>query len=108
MSANRKLYDIHVLCYEHLVPKYQTLFPSLSNIQFHDCFGTIHRITDRLEGILLMIAEKSTRKSVIFIDSLSMYMLSTLFNTVYRELLNITSPDKCNSIYYFTHQYYDI
>ncbi|XP_022175736.1 elongator complex protein 5 isoform X2 [Myzus persicae] len=98
MSANRKSYDIHVLCYENLVPKYQTLFPSLSNIQYHDCFEILNNCVSPLEEIIIRVAAKSTRKIVIFIDSLSMYMLLNRFNKVYREILDITSSDKFPNI----------
>lgn len=112
ISANRKSYDIHVLCYENLVTKFQTLFPSLSNIQYHDCMFNIMSLNLSLYETVSRIVEKSTRKIVIFIDSLSMYLLFTDFSKVYKELLDVTSSDKCNVIYYFlflmSHEYYNI
>jgi len=100
ISANRKSYDIHVLCYENLVSKHQTLFPSLSNIQYHNCMFNIMSLNLSLFETVSCIVEKSTRKVVILIDSLSMYLLFTDFRKVYKELLDITSSDKCNLIYY--------
>ncbi|KAL5233368.1 hypothetical protein ACI65C_000778 [Semiaphis heraclei] len=47
------------------------------------------------------IVEKSTRKIVIFIDSLSMYLLFTDFRKVYKELLDVTSSDKFLNIVQF-------
>ncbi|CAI6361985.1 unnamed protein product [Macrosiphum euphorbiae] len=94
ISANRKSYDIHVLCYKNLVSQYQTLFPSLSNIQYHDCLINISSLNLSMYKIVSCIVEKSTRKIVILIDSLSMYLLLTGFRKVYKELLDITSSDK--------------
>ncbi|CAH1736554.1 unnamed protein product [Aphis gossypii] len=101
ISANRKSYDIHVLCYEHLVSKYQTLFPSLSNIHYHDCMSNILSLNLSMYETVSSIIEKSTRNIVIFIDSLSMYLLRTAFSKVYKELLDITSSDKFPKIVQF-------
>uniref|UniRef100_A0A2S2NZ92 Elongator complex protein 5 n=1 Tax=Schizaphis graminum TaxID=13262 RepID=A0A2S2NZ92_SCHGA len=98
ISTNRKSYDIHVLCYEHLVSKYQTLFPSLSNIQYHDCMTNILSLNLSMYETVSNIIEKSTRNIVFFIDSLSMYLLRTDFSKVYKELLDITSSDKFPNI----------
>ncbi|NP_001233011.1 uncharacterized protein LOC100572529 [Acyrthosiphon pisum] len=101
ISANRKSHDIHVLCYENLVSKYQTLFPSLSNIQYHDCMINISSLNLSMYETVSCIVEKSTRKIVILIDSLSMYLLLTGFRKVYKELLDITSSDKFPKVVQF-------
>ncbi|XP_060872264.1 elongator complex protein 5 [Metopolophium dirhodum] len=101
ISANRKSHDIHVLCYEHLVSKYQTLFPSLSNIQYHDCMINVSSLSLSMFETVSHIVEKSTRKIVILIDSLSMYLLLTGFRKVYKELLDITSSDKFPKVVQF-------
>ncbi|XP_015373816.1 PREDICTED: elongator complex protein 5 isoform X2 [Diuraphis noxia] len=101
ISVNRKSYDIHVICYENVVSKYQTLFPSLSNIQYHDCMYNIMSLNLSLYETISRIVEKSTKKIVILIDSLSMYLLYTEFRKVYKELLDITSSDKFSSIVQF-------
>lgn len=91
ISENRKSYDIHVLCYEHLVSKYQNLFPSLTNVRFHDCFtNTDLSMYETVKSII----EKSVKNMVVLIDSLSIYLLRTNFSEVYKEILNITSSDK--------------
>lgn len=94
IAQNRKSHDIHVLCYEHLVSKYQNLFPSLSNIQYHDCMTNILSPHLSMYETVTSITDKSTRNVVILIDSLSMYLLRTEFSKVYKEILDITSSEK--------------
>ncbi|KAL4084665.1 hypothetical protein QTP88_027592 [Uroleucon formosanum] len=101
ISANRKSYDIHVLCYENFASKYQTLFPTLSNIQYHDCMKNNSSLNLSMFETVSSIVEKSTRKIVILIDSLSMYLLLTGFRKVYKELLDITSSDKFPKVVQF-------
>lgn len=91
ISQNRKSYDIHVLCYEYLVSKYQKLFPSLPNIQYHDCMTNNLSLNQSMYETVKKIIKKSIKNVVILIDSLSMYLLRTEFNEVYKEILNITS-----------------
>lgn len=93
ISENRKSHDIHVLCYEHLASKYQNLFPSLTNIQYHDCMTNILSINQSMYETVTSIIEKSTRNVVVLIDSLSMYLLRTEFSKVYKEILDITSSE---------------
>jgi hypothetical protein len=69
----------------------------LSNIQYHDCMTNILSLNLSMYETVSNIIEKSTRNIVIFIDSLSMYLLRTDFSKVYKELLDITSSDKCKS-----------
>lgn len=91
ISENRKSHDIHVLCYEHLASKYRNLFPSLPNVQYHDCMAN----TDlSMYETVSSIIEKSTKNMVVLIDSLSIYLLRTNFSKAYKEILNITSSDK--------------
>lgn len=90
ICKNRKTHNVHVLCYEHLVSKYQNLFPSLSNIQFHDCMTNILSHNLSMYEIVNNIIEKSTKNVVILIDSLSMYLLRTNFSKVYKDILEIT------------------
>lgn len=94
ISENRKTHDIHVLCYEHLVFKYQNTFPSLSNIQYHDCMTNILSLNQSMYETVTNIIEKSTRNVVILMDSLSMYLLRTEFNKVYKEIVEIISSVK--------------
>lgn len=94
LSENRKSHDIHILCYEHLVSKYQNLFPSLSNIQYHDCMTNILAPNQSMYETVSSINEKSIRNVIILIDSLSMYLLRTEFSKAYKEVLDITSSDK--------------
>lgn len=94
ISEHRKSYDVHILCFEHLVSKYKTLFPSLSNIQYHDCMTDILSLNLSMHEIVTSIIEKSTKSVVILVDSLSMYLLRTEFSKAYKEILDITSSDK--------------
>lgn len=91
ISQNRKSYDIHVLCYEYLVSKYQNLFPSLPNIQYHDCMTNNLSLNQSMYETVTNIIKKSIKNVVILIDSLSMYLLRTEFSEVYKEILDITS-----------------
>lgn len=94
ISENRKSQDIHILCYENLVSKYQNLFPSSFNIQYHDCMTNILSQNLSMYETVSSILENSTRNVVILIDSLSMYLLRTEFSKVYKEILDITSLEK--------------
>lgn len=91
ISGNRKSYDIHVFCYLHLVSKYKYLFPSLPNIHYHDCLTNISSENKSMYQTVTNIIEKATRKVIILIDSLSMYLLRTEFNKAYKEVLDIIS-----------------
>lgn len=91
ISENRRFYDIHVLCYEYLLSKYKSMFPSLPNIQYHDCMTSIMSFDKSMYEIVTNITAKSMRKVVILIDSLSIYLLKTKFSKVYKEILEITS-----------------
>lgn len=46
------------------------------------------------------IIQNSPRNVVILVDSLSMYLLRTQFNKVYKEILDITSIENCKLINY--------
>lgn len=90
IAENRKSYDVHVLCYEHIASKLQHSFLPLSNINFHDCMTSDICMYDTIEDII----KKATRKVVILIDSLSIYLLRSCFSKVYKEILDIISSDK--------------
>lgn len=94
ISQNRKSHNIHILCYEHLVSKYQNLFPSLSNIQYHDCMTNTLSPNKSMYDTITSVIDKSTKNVVILIDSLSMYLLRTEFSKVYKEILDIISSEK--------------
>lgn len=93
---------MHVLCFEHLVSQYQKLFPTLSNIQYHDCMTNILSSNLSMYETVTSIIQQSTKNVVILIDSLSMYLLRTEFRKVYKEVLDITSSEKGKLINYFT------
>lgn len=97
ICKNRKTHNVHILCYENLVSKYQNLFPSASNIQFHDCMTNISSHNLSMYEIVNSIIEKSTKNVIILIDSLSVYLLRTKFSKVYKDILEITLSDagKC-------------
>lgn len=99
ISENRKSRDIHVLCYEHLVSKYQNLFPSSSNIEYHDCMTNILSPNLSMYETVSKIIEKGTKSVVILIDSLSMYLLRTEFSKAYKEILDITSSNSGKLIF---------
>lgn len=75
----------------------------MSNIQYHDCMKNNSSLNLSMFETVSSIVEKSTRKIVILIDSLSMYLLLTGFRKVYKELLDITSSDKCNLLFFVIH-----
>jgi len=82
------------------VSKYQNLFPSLSNIQYHDCMTNILSVNRSMYETVTSIIQNSPRNVVILVDSLSMYLLRTQFNKVYKEILDITSIENCKLINY--------